>query len=287
MGMEIWRVVLDDRVYTIELKHGFWSGRRRIKVNGNLVHLGTGGVKVWLAGSRDVIRIGEHTCEVLVVLNFRTNRYGYALLVDGEPAGGDADVLARVMSPPEPHPGTGKRRSASVRSGTDWRKVIGNWAIGFVAWVYIGTFAVRQSQELRSTLLFELAAKLVLACIGADIVRRAVPDLLQSQTWKRALILAGGLALLAFGLLIVWPDIVDLRLVPIRVTGVVTRRYTSGNRSVNVNWEVRTDKGNIVKFHTNGGPSYGRVGDRIEAEIAPHSRVAAVRPAPPQGKPNE
>lgn len=41
-------------------------------------------LKVWAAGSRDEITLGEHTCKVLVRPNFRTNNYDYALVVDGE-----------------------------------------------------------------------------------------------------------------------------------------------------------------------------------------------------------
>jgi hypothetical protein len=83
MGRCTWSAELSDGVHTIELDHGYWSGKRRIKVDGKLVHEGGGWIKVWAFGSRDIISIGNHTCTVLVKPNFRTNNYDYELLVDG------------------------------------------------------------------------------------------------------------------------------------------------------------------------------------------------------------
>ncbi|HLN63834.1 MAG TPA: hypothetical protein VK464_20120 [Symbiobacteriaceae bacterium] len=85
MGKRTWSVTLSDGQHIFELDHGYWSGKRRISVDGQLVHEGGGFIKVWAAGARDQFTVGIHHCVVEVKPNFRTNNYDYALWVDGVP----------------------------------------------------------------------------------------------------------------------------------------------------------------------------------------------------------
>lgn len=84
MGEQTWSVEFEDGVHMIHLSHGYWSGARQIMVDGQIHHKGRGSVLVWGLGSRDVIRIGHHTCTVRVKPNLRNNSYDYSLEVDGQ-----------------------------------------------------------------------------------------------------------------------------------------------------------------------------------------------------------
>jgi hypothetical protein len=78
MAQRVWTVEEGERCHVITLEHGHWSGRRRIRVDGELVH-----------ESRVVFDLGRtrhrfHVDEIRFALMIRTNgaTYGYDLVRD-------------------------------------------------------------------------------------------------------------------------------------------------------------------------------------------------------------
>ncbi len=87
MATRTWRFDLDGQTHTVELEHGVLTGKRILRVDGQvlvqsyrLLHLLTD------FGSRHPFRIGEHQCLVRIRLRaFSLLGYQYALTVDGRP----------------------------------------------------------------------------------------------------------------------------------------------------------------------------------------------------------
>jgi hypothetical protein len=84
----VWTLDLEDGRHTVELEHGFFSGRRAIRVDGRLLEQSgtTGNVSTVLAGwlgmgSERENSINGHGCVVQIRSNGVT--YNYDLMVDG------------------------------------------------------------------------------------------------------------------------------------------------------------------------------------------------------------
>lgn len=79
MAKRVWTVDLPDGSHTVELEHGYWSGKRVVRVDGNIV-LQTR--KLLDYGSSYAIPIGSHQGVVLISTNGIT--FDYDLAVDGK-----------------------------------------------------------------------------------------------------------------------------------------------------------------------------------------------------------
>jgi len=73
-----WIVTLDGEKHVVELEHGYWSGKRVIKLDGQKVDES----RKWFdTGTEHRFKINEHQC-ILRIL-YRTLHYDYELYVDG------------------------------------------------------------------------------------------------------------------------------------------------------------------------------------------------------------
>src|SRR3712207_398869 len=80
MPRKVWTIPLEDGSHTIELDHGAISGRRSIRVDGELVERSRHHVDF---GSSHTFELSGHLCEVVIDTNGLT--FSYFLLVDGKP----------------------------------------------------------------------------------------------------------------------------------------------------------------------------------------------------------
>lgn len=79
MPKHTWEVDLDGNRHTVELIHGYWSGKREIRLDGQLLERSK---RFPDYGSRHPFSIGAHACELLIVTNGIT--YEHVLVVDRE-----------------------------------------------------------------------------------------------------------------------------------------------------------------------------------------------------------
>jgi hypothetical protein len=79
MGYRAWTIEHDGKRHTIEVDHGYWSGRRLIKVDAETIHTSR---KWWDTGSEHRFDVEEHAC----ILKIRNSpfHYDYELFVDGK-----------------------------------------------------------------------------------------------------------------------------------------------------------------------------------------------------------
>jgi hypothetical protein len=94
MARRRWTLKLDDGVHVVELEHGYWSGRRRLWLDGEPV-LEAGPRVFDDGGSQHTLTIGRHEVDI----HIRTNGlwFSYRLAVDGarvEPDAGTARLPA-------------------------------------------------------------------------------------------------------------------------------------------------------------------------------------------------
>jgi hypothetical protein len=75
-----WEVVVGEQVHTVRLVHGYWSGKREIWVDGELVERGR---KIFDSGSRHFFTIGDQEFEAAILTNGVT--VNYFLLQEGNP----------------------------------------------------------------------------------------------------------------------------------------------------------------------------------------------------------
>lgn len=73
-----WTLDVDGASHTIELDHGFWSGKRTISVDGRVAHASR---RLIDFGSNTPIEVGTHRINVIVMTNGVTFRYD--IVVDG------------------------------------------------------------------------------------------------------------------------------------------------------------------------------------------------------------
>ena len=82
MAKKIWTVALEDGQHTIELEHGYISGKRKICVDGTPIKLPPESANSFLDfGSNHPFKIGSHCC----IIHIRTNgiTFSFDLSVDG------------------------------------------------------------------------------------------------------------------------------------------------------------------------------------------------------------
>ncbi len=82
MAKKIWTVALEDGQHTIELEHGYISGKRKICVDGTPIKLPPKSANSFLDfGSNHPFKIGSHCC----IIHIRTNgiTFSFDLSVDG------------------------------------------------------------------------------------------------------------------------------------------------------------------------------------------------------------
>lgn len=79
MGCKTWTIELDGKRHTIDLVHGFWSGRRIVRIDGNLIHDSR---KFLDTGSEHRFDVDGHAC----ILKIRNSpfHYDYELFIDGK-----------------------------------------------------------------------------------------------------------------------------------------------------------------------------------------------------------
>lgn len=72
----IWKPEIEGKEHVIELTHGYWSGKREIRVDGNLVHRGYRPID-W--GSQHQFELGRYDCTLRITYGFG---FRYGLRVD-------------------------------------------------------------------------------------------------------------------------------------------------------------------------------------------------------------
>lgn len=79
MGQRSWTFATEGGQHTVQVEHGYWSGKRTITLDGNAVHKST---KFWDTGSEHRFDAGGKPC----VLKIRNSpfHYDYELFVDGK-----------------------------------------------------------------------------------------------------------------------------------------------------------------------------------------------------------
>lgn len=82
MAQKTWRVELEDGKHEVELDHGFFSGKRKLRVDGNTI-LDTSEIQQLLfdTGGIHEFNINSHPCAVIIRTNGIT--FNYDLAVDG------------------------------------------------------------------------------------------------------------------------------------------------------------------------------------------------------------
>ena len=82
MPFRRWTFQLDDGPHKVELQHGFFSGKRAIRVDGRTIE-STGWMRKIDTGSRHAFHIGKHACELTIGWLWEFG-IGYELRVDGQ-----------------------------------------------------------------------------------------------------------------------------------------------------------------------------------------------------------
>jgi len=78
MAKKRWIVNLDNKEYKIQLNHGYFSGRKTIKVNDEIIYQGK---QIFDQGGNYPFKIGSHKLFIEITINGRT--FDYDLIVDG------------------------------------------------------------------------------------------------------------------------------------------------------------------------------------------------------------
>jgi hypothetical protein len=82
MANKIWRITLEDRVHTIELKHGYFTGKRLIRIDGKQIKLPPHERrKRYDTGSTHSFAISNH--QGIIVIRPTLLKFEYELIVDG------------------------------------------------------------------------------------------------------------------------------------------------------------------------------------------------------------
>lgn len=104
MTATVWTLVLDGRRHTVEVHHGWWSGRRIIVLDGRVIMER----KQFLDfGSTHEFTIGDHRCHVVIDVASRVIAAVW-LTVDGVDVPDDGQLgAAALLRPAHPKPGTG------------------------------------------------------------------------------------------------------------------------------------------------------------------------------------
>ena len=79
MAHKRWVLKSDEGVHTVELEHGYFSGKRIIRVDGRIIDQSE---KWFDTGSIHPFQIGNHYCEVLIQVRLGIY-FRYGLIVDG------------------------------------------------------------------------------------------------------------------------------------------------------------------------------------------------------------
>jgi hypothetical protein len=86
MAKKVWTVYLEDGAHTVELEHGYFSGKRAIRVDGRPFPLPPASARSFFDfGSDHPIRIGQHAAAVHIRTSGLT--YRYDLSIDGRSVG--------------------------------------------------------------------------------------------------------------------------------------------------------------------------------------------------------
>ncbi len=94
MTTKVWTFDLEDGKHTVELEHGYFSGKRVICVEGRPLEKSQ---KLFDTGSDHQLRIGSHTVTVHIGTNGVS--YNYDLILDGRSLKTGAEVGPRVPIP--------------------------------------------------------------------------------------------------------------------------------------------------------------------------------------------
>ena len=80
MAKKVWSFKLADGNHTVELDHGYWSGKREIIVDG--IPLESSG-KIWDTGSVHHFEVSSVPC--VLHIKYKVFNYEYRLYVNGKP----------------------------------------------------------------------------------------------------------------------------------------------------------------------------------------------------------
>jgi hypothetical protein len=99
MAQKSWSFQLEDGTHTIDLEHGYWSGKRKIRLDGKLLQESSK-VQHFLfdTGSETPFQINGHSGNVLVRTNGIT--FSYDVILDGRSLG-----TGQQVKPSTPRPG--------------------------------------------------------------------------------------------------------------------------------------------------------------------------------------
>ena len=133
MANRIWRLNLEDGLHTIELKHGYFSGKRSIRVDKKQVRLPQGERrKRYDTGSTYSFAISGHQCMIVIrstILNFE-----YELIVDGVSI--DTGLPVTDEHPTHSTPGAIRTRRITVVATTSLAGFFSMWLNWLVSHSY-------------------------------------------------------------------------------------------------------------------------------------------------------
>ncbi|HUP27389.1 MAG TPA: hypothetical protein VM409_03065 [Chloroflexia bacterium] len=98
MTRRTWSVVLDDRTYSIELDHGYWSGTQKVFVDGQLAF--ERGVSPFRWFSTASVPVGRHTATIVIRPNLAGINYIYDLAIDEGPTLGSNEYVKPALPTP-------------------------------------------------------------------------------------------------------------------------------------------------------------------------------------------
>ena len=78
MATTIWDVTVDNKPYVVRLEHGYWSGKRDVFVNDELIFKGQ---RMFDTGDEIVFELGNETACVIIEPNIF--KFNYALTING------------------------------------------------------------------------------------------------------------------------------------------------------------------------------------------------------------
>ena len=95
MARKIWTIDLEDGKHVIDLEHGYFSGQRKIIVDGKLLEATSKARHLFDMGSVHPIQINGHQC----VIHIKTNgiTFSYDLSVDGYSVGTGKPALPSAL----------------------------------------------------------------------------------------------------------------------------------------------------------------------------------------------
>ena len=133
MATRVWKVDLGDGVHTIELEHGYFSGKRSIRVDNKQIRLPRNERrKRYDTGSTHSFAVSDHECMIIIRSTFLN--FEYELIVDG--ASIDTGIPITDKNPIHTTPGAIRARRITVVAVTSLAGSFSVWLNWLVSHSY-------------------------------------------------------------------------------------------------------------------------------------------------------